>query len=164
VGMAASAPTTNGTSPHPFEVEGPAPDKLAAANGVNGTGVDDGALPDASAGTPQEKATAAKRFMIYVHSKLMIVDDEYIVVGSANINQRSLDGTRDSEICIGAFQPAHTLQDNALGPLPQGQVAGFRRVLWKEHLGVRPAHNTIAGGLGGGRVGAEGTGPNTQDT
>jgi phosphatidylserine/phosphatidylglycerophosphate/cardiolipin synthase-like enzyme len=34
--------------------------------------------------------------MIYVHSKLLIVDDEYLLTGSANINQRSLDGDRDS--------------------------------------------------------------------
>jgi phospholipase D1/2 len=27
------------------------------------------------------------RFPIYVHSKMMIVDDVYIIVGSANINQ-----------------------------------------------------------------------------
>jgi phospholipase D1/2 len=87
-------------------------------------------------GSPQENAAAAKRFMIYVHSKLMIVDDEYIVVGSANINQRSLDGTRDSEIAIGAFQPAHTLEGNSKGPLPCGQVAGFRKALFLEHLGV----------------------------
>jgi phospholipase D1/2 len=87
-------------------------------------------------GSPQENAAAAKRFMIYVHSKLMVVDDEYIVVGSANINQRSLDGTRDSEIAIGAFQPAHTLAGTIQGPLPGGQVAGFRKALFLEHLGV----------------------------
>ena len=29
------------------------------------------------------------RFPIYVHSKMMIVDDAYIIVGSANINQVS---------------------------------------------------------------------------
>lgn len=29
------------------------------------------------------------RFPIYVHSKMMIVDDVYIIVGSANINQAS---------------------------------------------------------------------------
>ena len=28
------------------------------------------------------------RFPIYVHSKMIIVDDAYILVGSANINQR----------------------------------------------------------------------------
>jgi phospholipase D1/2 len=44
------------------------------------------------------------RYMIYVHSKLMIVDDCYVITGSANINQRSLDGDRDSELAIGAYQ------------------------------------------------------------
>ena len=34
-----------------------------------------------------------RRFMIYVHAKGMIVDDEYVLMGSANINQRSLDGS-----------------------------------------------------------------------
>ncbi|CAK9170409.1 unnamed protein product [Ilex paraguariensis] len=37
----------------------------------------------------------------------MIVDDEYIIIGSANINQRSMDGARDSEIAMGAYQPHH---------------------------------------------------------
>lgn len=30
----------------------------------------------------------------------MIVDDEYVILGSANINDRSMKGNRDSEICI----------------------------------------------------------------
>ena len=39
--------------------------------------------------------------IIYVHSKLMIVDDRRCIIGSANINDRSLLGNRDSEIaCI----------------------------------------------------------------
>lgn len=38
--------------------------------------------------------------IIYVHSKLMIVDDKRTIVGSANINDRSLLGNRDSEIAI----------------------------------------------------------------
>lgn len=46
--------------------------------------------------------------MIYVHSKGMIVDDEYVILGSANINQRSLEGPRDTEIAMGAYQPHHT--------------------------------------------------------
>jgi len=36
---------------------------------------------------------------IYVHSKLMIVDDRITLIGSANINDRSLLGSRDSEVC-----------------------------------------------------------------
>lgn len=35
---------------------------------------------------------------IYVHSKLMIVDDRIAVIGSSNINDRSLLGSRDSEV------------------------------------------------------------------
>ena len=60
-------------------------------------------MPDTAADTVRHTL----RHPIYVHSKLMIVDDDYIVIGSANINQRSMAGERDSEICIGAFQPDH---------------------------------------------------------
>jgi phospholipase D1/2 len=38
--------------------------------------------------------------LIYVHSKLMIVDDKTVICGSANINDRSLLGDRDSEVCL----------------------------------------------------------------
>ncbi|CAK9182439.1 unnamed protein product [Ilex paraguariensis] len=47
--------------------------------------------------TDYSRAQQARRFMIYVHANMMIVDDEYIIIGSANINQRSMDGARDSE-------------------------------------------------------------------
>ena len=40
-----------------------------------------------------------KTEMIYIHSKLMIVDDCYVICGSANINDRSMKGNRDSELC-----------------------------------------------------------------
>jgi phospholipase D1/2 len=38
--------------------------------------------------------------IVYVHSKLMIVDDTCTIIGSANINDRSLLGDRDSEIAV----------------------------------------------------------------
>ena len=38
--------------------------------------------------------------MIYVHSKLMIVDDDVVIMGSANINDRSMLGRCDSEIAM----------------------------------------------------------------
>ena len=41
-----------------------------------------------------------KTEIIYIHSKLMIVDDRRIIMGSANINDRSMLGTRDSEIAV----------------------------------------------------------------
>lgn len=37
---------------------------------------------------------------IYVHSKLMIVDDRFAILGSANINDRSMLGERDSELAV----------------------------------------------------------------
>ena len=41
-----------------------------------------------------------KTEIIYIHSKLMIVDDRKVIIGSANINDRSMLGTRDSEIAV----------------------------------------------------------------
>ncbi len=38
--------------------------------------------------------------LIYIHSKLLIVDDKIAIIGSANINDRSQLGTRDSEVCL----------------------------------------------------------------
>ncbi|KAH0871707.1 hypothetical protein HID58_078729 [Brassica napus] len=74
-----------------------------------------------------------QRFMIYVHAKGMIVDDEYVLMGSANINQRSMAGTKDTEIAMGAYQPHHTWTNK--GKHPRGQVYGYRMSLWAEHLG-----------------------------
>ncbi|XP_047319608.1 phospholipase D alpha 1-like [Impatiens glandulifera] len=81
------------------------------------------------------RAQQARRFMIYVHSKMMIVDDEYIIIGSANINQRSMDGARDSEIAMGGYQPHHLKNNYQLG-----QIYGFRMGLWREHLGDISEH------------------------
>ncbi|XP_059643049.1 phospholipase D beta 1-like [Cornus florida] len=83
--------------------------------------------------TPQELAKKNRRFMIYVHSKGMIVDDEYVILGSANINQRSLEGTRDTEIAMGAYQPRNTWASK--GSTPHGQIYGYRMSLWAEHIG-----------------------------
>ncbi|KAJ6330016.1 hypothetical protein OIU76_008778 [Salix suchowensis] len=80
--------------------------------------------------TDYSRAQLARRFMIYVHAKMMIVDDEYIIIGSANINQRSMDGSRDSEISMGGYQPYHL----ATSQPARGQIHGFRMALWYEHL------------------------------
>jgi len=78
--------------------------------------------------------------MIYVHSKGMIVDDEYVILGSANINQRSMEGTRDTEIAMGAYQPNYTWARRQSHP--HGQVYGYRMSLWAEHLGMIEEHFT----------------------
>ncbi|XP_072006076.1 phospholipase D2 isoform X2 [Engystomops pustulosus] len=38
--------------------------------------------------------------LIYIHSKMLIVDDRKVIIGSANINDRSMLGKRDSELAI----------------------------------------------------------------
>jgi len=38
--------------------------------------------------------------LIYVHSKMLIVDDCSVIIASANINDRSMLGSRDSELGI----------------------------------------------------------------
>ncbi|PIN01375.1 Phospholipase D1 [Handroanthus impetiginosus] len=74
------------------------------------------------------------RFMIYVHAKGMIVDDEYVILGSANINQRSMAGSRDTEIAMGSYQPHYTWSKKK--EHPRGQVYGYRMSLWSEHIGT----------------------------
>lgn len=44
--------------------------------------------------------------IVYIHSKCMIVDDMTVIMGSANINDRSQRGDRDSEIAL-------VVEDNA---------------------------------------------------
>ncbi|CAK9170404.1 unnamed protein product [Ilex paraguariensis] len=84
--------------------------------------------------TDYSRAQQARRFMIYVHANMMIVDDEYIIIGSANINQRSMDGARDSEIAMGAYQPHHL----ATTKPARGRIFDFCLSLWGEHMSMVP--------------------------
>lgn len=79
-------------------------------------------------GSPQAIILKTRRMMIYCHAKMLIVDDEYLIEGSANINQRSMDGSRDTEIAMGTFQPNFQ-------PQGRGMVYGHRMTCWEEHLG-----------------------------
>ncbi|KAN0009210.1 hypothetical protein ACTFIU_006483 [Dictyostelium citrinum] len=80
---------------------------------------------------------------IYVHSKLMIVDDRTIIVGSANINDRSLIGERDSELAFIIRDEIDTIQTKMNGQdyIASRLVFNFRLRLWKEHLGLLPQIN-----------------------
>ena len=42
--------------------------------------------------------------IVYIHSKLLIVDDERVILGSANLNDRSMRGYHDSELAICVHQ------------------------------------------------------------
>ncbi|KAM3378038.1 phospholipase D zeta 1 isoform X3 [Capsicum galapagoense] len=75
---------------------------------------------------------------VYVHSKVMIVDDRIALVGSSNINDRSLLGSRDSEICV-VIEDKDFIDSTMDGkPWKAGKFAYSLRVsLWAEHLGLR---------------------------
>jgi hypothetical protein len=45
---------------------------------------------------------------------MMIIDDEYVIIGSANINQRSMGGLTDSEICVGVYEVSRIRPTSAL--------------------------------------------------
>lgn len=64
---------------------------------------------------------AACKYYNAVHVDLCVCVLQYIIIGSANINQRSMDGSRDTEIAMGAFQPNHCI-GNSHGNYPRGQV------------------------------------------
>ncbi|TPP62666.1 Phospholipase D, partial [Fasciola gigantica] len=74
-----------------------------------------------------------KTELIYVHSKVMVVDDRLMIVGSANLNDRSTRGKRDSELAV-VIENNPYQEDQTICPF----VRRFRRSLMAEHLGVLP--------------------------
>jgi len=61
---------------------------------------------------------------IYIHSKLLLVDDSFLTLGSANLNQRSM--AVDSEINIATDDPKHArdLRKRVWGQLSGGTIDG----------------------------------------
>ncbi|XP_037525150.1 phospholipase D1 [Rhipicephalus sanguineus] len=75
--------------------------------------------------------------LVYVHSKLMIVDDEVTIIGSANINDRSLLGRRDSELAVVVHDTDREKSIMDGRTYSAGRFAGaLRRTLFREHLGL----------------------------
>ncbi|KAK9136795.1 hypothetical protein Sjap_007389 [Stephania japonica] len=81
---------------------------------------------------------------VYVHSKLMIVDDRVALVGSANINDRSLLGSRDSEIGV-LIEDKEFVDSTMHGkPWKAGRFSfSLRLSLWSEHLGLRAGETKL---------------------
>eukprot|EP01065_Artemidia_motanka_P035282 TRINITY_DN43195_c0_g1_i1.p1 TRINITY_DN43195_c0_g1~~TRINITY_DN43195_c0_g1_i1.p1 ORF type:complete len:1341 (+),score=440.22 TRINITY_DN43195_c0_g1_i1:70-4092(+) len=75
--------------------------------------------------------------MVFVHSKLLIVDDKLLLCGSANLNDRSLVGRRDSELCL-LCSDDDLVETTMRGEKVQvGRMAHETRVrLMEEHAGL----------------------------
>ena len=76
---------------------------------------------------------------LYIHAKLLIVDDRFVVCGSSNLNDRSQQGDHDSELSI-VMEDTRTIESTMGGkPYAAGYHAvTLRRFLWREHLGLLP--------------------------
>jgi phospholipase D1/2 len=76
---------------------------------------------------------------IYIHSKLMIVDDAVAIIGSANINDRSLTGNGDSEIAAVIVDTEGVELRDLGSPTMKVQTRKFarelRKQLWMKHFG-----------------------------
>ncbi|TBU47403.1 phospholipase D [Dichomitus squalens] len=74
---------------------------------------------------------------VYIHGKVCIVDDRLAIIGSANINERSQRGDRDSEIAA-VIRDTDMIDCTMAGkPFRVGRFAHSLRVrLMREHLGV----------------------------
>jgi phosphatidylserine/phosphatidylglycerophosphate/cardiolipin synthase-like enzyme/membrane protein YqaA with SNARE-associated domain len=71
----------------------------------------------------------AKDGCINIHSKVLVVDDEFLTVGSANLNNRSMGLDTECNIAVEARGEADKAE----------AIAGLRNGLLAEHLGVDPA-------------------------
>ena len=74
---------------------------------------------------------------LYIHAKCMIVDDRQFIIGSANINERSQLGTRDSEVAAVVFDTE--MIDSIMAGKPykvSRRAHDLRMRLMREHIGV----------------------------
>ncbi|OJT05426.1 Phospholipase D1 [Trametes pubescens] len=90
-------------------------------------------------GTEEEERNAYVSELLYIHSKVMIVDDRRVIMGSANLNDRSQKGDGDSEIAL-VVEDEDMIDSTMNGePYQVGRfAASLRRKLYREHLGLIP--------------------------
>ncbi|KAI9649908.1 hypothetical protein NHQ30_002493 [Ciborinia camelliae] len=74
---------------------------------------------------------------LYIHGKVLIVDDRTVICGSSNLNDRSQLGIHDSELSI-VMTDTKTVPSTMNGqPYEAGYHAStLRKYLWREHLGL----------------------------
>lgn len=78
--------------------------------------------------------------MIYVHSKLLVVDDAVAIIGSANINDRSLLGKGDTElaaIVVDTTDAVLTDVGDGVKVITRKFARDLRISMWQKHLGAK---------------------------
>ncbi|KAJ1303942.1 hypothetical protein OPQ81_008353 [Rhizoctonia solani] len=88
-------------------------------------------------GSEQEERDSYVSELLYIHSKVMIVDDRRVIMGSANINDRSQKGDGDSEIAL-VVEDQEEIESTMNGEpyMATRFAATLRRQLFREHLGL----------------------------
>lgn len=87
---------------------------------------------------------------IYVHSKLLIVDDRYAILGSANINDRSLLGSRDSELAVlvvDTESKTRDLKQNGKQVPVRHFARDLRKQVWRKLFGITAGGDKAANEL-----------------
>jgi hypothetical protein len=77
-----------------------------------------------------EPVTLAQPRDIFVHAKIMMVDDVFLSIGSTNVNRRG--HFHDGEMSVSAVPDR--LKSAAVNP-----ARAMRTALWAEHLGITPS-------------------------
>jgi phospholipase D1/2 len=96
-------------------------------------------------GEPEDEKEHFFQEELYIHAKLCIVDDKYVICGSSNINDRSQLGFHDSELSI-VLQDRDEIDTEMDGkPYKAARLAHeLRSNLWREHLGLLPPQSLDA--------------------
>jgi phospholipase D1/2 len=70
---------------------------------------------------------------IYVHAKVLVIDDRLLRIGSSNLNNRSMGFDTECDVAVEAPADAHR------SATVRERIVGLRNDLLAEHLGVTPA-------------------------
>ncbi len=99
---------------------------LSVERGTQGRHLNDSWARDHAAGAP---VTFARFDDVFIHAKMMLVDDVYASIGSTNMSRRSMyhDGEISAQIVPGQLRAAAT-----------NPVRDLRCRVWADHLGIPP--------------------------
>ena len=90
--------------------------------------------------------------VIYVHNKIVIIDDKTVIIGSANINERSMFGDRDSDLVAmieekqeftNMKSKTKFIMDGKINYNASNFSVEFRKALMAERLGINQGDSIL---------------------